>query len=78
MKLDVTNKSIQKVTPYLGFGWKSNFKNLQAANEVTNSHTDNFLFHLLTKSPIQSQFTVAVGALIQYYWLNTLIHTKAI
>ena len=31
MKFDVTYKSIQKVTPNLDFGWKSDVKNLKAA-----------------------------------------------
>ena len=64
MKLDVTDKSIQKVTPNLCFGLKSDLKNLKAAKKVTDCHNlllevKNFLSslcnHLLTKTPIQSQ-----------------------
>ena len=67
MKLDVTDKSIQKVTPNLGFGLKSDIKNLKAVKKVRDSHAHIFLLevkkflsslcnHLLTKPPIQSQF----------------------
>ena len=66
MKLDVTDKSIQKVTPNLCFGLKSDLKNLKAAKKVTDCHAHNLLLevknfhsslcnHLLTKAPIQSQ-----------------------
>ena len=62
MKLDVTN-----VTPNLGFGLKSNLRNLKAVKKVTDSHAHNFLlelkkflsslyYRLLTKTLIQSQF----------------------
>ena len=53
MKLDVTDKSIQKVTSNIGFGLKSDLK-----------------LHSILNLPI------AVGALIQYLWLNTLIHAE--
>ena len=43
MKLDVTDKSIQKMTPNLGFRLKSDFKNLKAAKKVTVSDALNFL-----------------------------------
>ena len=43
MKLDVTDKTIQKMTPNLGFGLKSDFKNLKAAKKVTVSDALNFL-----------------------------------
>ena len=43
MKLDVADKSIQKMTPNLGFGLKSDFKNLKAAKKVTVSDALNFL-----------------------------------
>ena len=59
MKLDVTDKSIQKVTPNLCFGLKSDLKNLKAAKKVTDCHAHNLLLevknlcnHLLTKTPI--------------------------
>ena len=67
MKLDVTDKSIQKVTLNLGFSLKSDLRNLKAVKKVTDPHARNFLFefkkflsslcnHLLTKTPIQSQY----------------------
>ena len=67
MKLDVTDKSIQKVILNVGFGLESDLRNLKAAKKVTDSHARNFLFelkkflsslcnHLLSKTPIQSQF----------------------
>ena len=43
MELDVTDKSIQKVTPNLGFCLKSDLKNLKAAKKVTDSHPHNLL-----------------------------------
>ena len=63
MKLDVTDKSIQKVTPNLCFDLKSDLKNLKAAKKVTDCHAHNPLLevknflsslcnHLLTKTPI--------------------------
>ena len=67
MKLDVTDKSIQKVSPNLGFGLKSDLKILKQQREVTDSHAHNFLLEvkkflsllcnrLLTETPMQSQF----------------------
>ena len=59
MKLDVTDKSIQKVTSNIGFGVKSDI-----------GLKSDLKLHSILNLPI------AVGALIQYLWLNTLIHAE--
>ena len=43
-KLDVTDKSIQEVTPNLGFGLKIDL--IKAAKKVTNSYGHNFLLEV--------------------------------
>ena len=49
MELDVTDKSIQKVTLNLGFCLKSDLKNLKAAKKVTDSHAHNLLHEVVEK-----------------------------
>ena len=67
IKLDVTNRNIQKVKPNIGFGLRKDLQELSSTRKISDTQVHNFLQevkkflstlcnHLITKTAVQSKF----------------------